>query len=72
MKILLLGHKGMLGSDLLLQLAGKHEITGLDKAEIDITSASECRKAINEHTPDIVIMAVREQKMNVLPSMQGR
>jgi dTDP-4-dehydrorhamnose reductase len=57
MKILLLGHKGMLGGDLLLQLGGKHEIIGLDKEEIDITSKSECDRAINEHSPDIVINA---------------
>jgi dTDP-4-dehydrorhamnose reductase len=57
MKILLLGHKGMLGSDLFLNLAGKHEITGLDKDEIDIASWSECKKAIKEDAPDIVINA---------------
>lgn len=57
MKILLFGHKGMLGSDLLFQLGRKHEIVGLDKDEIDITSASECRNAIAEKTPDIVINA---------------
>ena len=57
MKILLLGHKGMLGSDLLLQLGRKHEVTGLDKDEIDIVSLSQCKKAINESIPDIVINA---------------
>ncbi len=57
MKILLLGHRGMLGSDLLFQLERKHEIIGLDKDEIDITSASECRRAIHDSTPDIVINA---------------
>ena len=58
MKILLLGHKGMLGSDLLLHLKREHEIIGLDKDEIDITSVSECQRAINENTPDVVINAV--------------
>lgn len=57
MKILLLGHKGMLGSDLFLQLGKKHEITGLDKDEIDIASLSECRKAVDENAPEIVINA---------------
>jgi len=57
MKILLLGHKGMLGSDLLLQLRRKHEVIGLDKEEIDITSMPSCEGAINEHAPDIVINA---------------
>ncbi len=57
MKILLLGHRGMLGSDLLYQLERKHDVVGLDKDEIDIASASECRRAIQESTPDIVINA---------------
>ena len=57
MKILLLGHRGMLGCDLLLKLGKKHEIIGLDKDEIDITAVSECQRAIKENTPDIVINA---------------
>jgi dTDP-4-dehydrorhamnose reductase len=56
-KILLLGHKGMLGSDLLLKLNVKNEVFGLDKEEIDIVSASECKKAIKEIEPDVVINA---------------
>lgn len=57
MRILLLGHKGMLGSDLLLQLGRKHETIGLDKDEIDITSMQACENAINENEPDIVVNA---------------
>jgi dTDP-4-dehydrorhamnose reductase len=56
-KILLLGHKGMLGSDLLLKLNMGHEVVGLDKEEIDIVSASECKGAIKEIEPEIVINA---------------
>lgn len=57
MKILLFGHKGMLGSDLMWQLGTKHEITGMDMAEIDIKSAIACKNAINEIGPDIIINA---------------
>ncbi len=57
MRILLLGHKGMLGSDLLLKLSLQHEVVGMDKEEIDIVSAEECVKAIKESKPDIVINA---------------
>lgn len=57
MRILLLGHKGMLGSDLFSRLSTEHEIIGMDKEEIDIVSANECKKAINETEPDIVINA---------------
>jgi dTDP-4-dehydrorhamnose reductase len=56
-KILLLGHKGMLGSDLLLKLNMEHEVVGMDKEEIDIVSAEECAKAIKDTAPNIVINA---------------
>ena len=57
MKILLLGHKGMLGSDLLTQMSLHHEVVGMDKEEIDITSADDCAKAIEQTAPQIVINA---------------
>lgn len=57
MKILLLGHKGMLGSDLLSKFSLRHEVIGMDKEEIDLVSADECRRAIEETQPDIVINA---------------
>lgn len=57
MKILLLGHKGMLGNDLLTKLSGEHDVVGMDKEEIDIVSADECKNAIRETEPDIVINA---------------
>lgn len=57
MKILLLGHKGMLGIDLLARLSSEHDVIGMDKEEIDVTSAVECNKAIHDTEPDIVINA---------------
>jgi len=57
MKILLLGHKGMLGSDLLTQMRLHHEVVGMDQDEIDITSAADCTKAIEETAPQILINA---------------
>ena len=47
----------MLGSDLLLKLSAEHEVIGMDKEEIDIVSAKECKNAIKETAPDIVINA---------------
>lgn len=47
----------MLGSDLLTKLSREHEVVGMDKEEIDIVSADECRNAIREAAPDIVINA---------------
>lgn len=57
MKILLFGHQGMLGSAIFSQLGRKYEIIGLDKDEIDIVSAAQCKKAIDDHDPDIIINA---------------
>ena len=57
MKILLLGHKGMLGTDLLTELEYHHDVTGMDMDEIDITSPEQCRKAIDDLSPEIVVNA---------------
>jgi dTDP-4-dehydrorhamnose reductase len=57
MKILLLGHKGMLGSDLLTQMRLHHDVVGMDQDEIDITSAADCGKAIEDTAPQIIINA---------------
>lgn len=47
----------MLGSDLLFRLSLDHEVIGMDKEEIDIVSAEECKKAVDGTAPDIVINA---------------
>jgi dTDP-4-dehydrorhamnose reductase len=57
MKVLLLGNKGMLGSDLEAQFKYRHEVVGMDLGEIDITRASECRSAIADIGPELVINA---------------
>jgi len=56
-KILLLGHKGMLGRDLLAKLSSDHDVVGMDKDEIDITCEDDCRKAIAQVGPQIVVNA---------------
>lgn len=57
MKILILGHKGMLGSDLLLRLFAFHDVTGKDIEDFDIASQGVCEEVIAETEPDIVINA---------------
>ncbi len=57
MKILILGHKGMLGSDLCLKLMVFHEVTGKDIENLDIASPAACKEAISEAAPDVVINA---------------
>jgi dTDP-4-dehydrorhamnose reductase len=57
MKVLILGHKGMLGSDLLNRLSVCHDVTGQDIQDIDITVKEACQKALSEIRPDVVINA---------------
>jgi dTDP-4-dehydrorhamnose reductase len=57
MKILILGHKGMLGQDLMLRLTGPHEVTGRDVDDFDIVSEADCRRVVAQCDPEIVINA---------------
>ncbi|MBW2559100.1 MAG: dTDP-4-dehydrorhamnose reductase [Deltaproteobacteria bacterium] len=57
MKILVLGYKGMLGTDLVATLDGAHDVIGKDVEDFDIASASDCRDIINESGADVVINA---------------
>ncbi len=57
MRILILGNKGMLGSELMLRLAGAHDVTGRDMDAFDIVSEDDCRRVIQECSPDVVINA---------------
>lgn len=57
MKILILGHKGMLGTDLVSRLGVAHKVTGKDIEDFDITSPESCRQVISEIKPEVVINA---------------
>lgn len=57
MRILILGHKGMLGSDLMLRLAQAHEVTGRDVDAFDIASEGDCRRVVQECEPRVLINA---------------
>jgi dTDP-4-dehydrorhamnose reductase len=57
MKILVLGHKGMLGSDLMLRLGAAHDVTGIDIGDFDITAGDDCARVIAECSPEVVINA---------------
>jgi dTDP-4-dehydrorhamnose reductase len=57
MKILILGHQGMLGSDLMLRMTATHDVTGKDVGDFDITMEDDCGRVIAECSPDVVINA---------------
>lgn len=56
MRILVLGHKGMLGHDLVAAFGG-HDVTGKDIEDFDITSGPDCRELVEENRPGLVINA---------------
>jgi dTDP-4-dehydrorhamnose reductase len=57
MRILILGHRGMLGSELFGRLSAGHEVTGRDTDDFDIVSEEACRRVIADIEPDVVINA---------------
>lgn len=55
MKALVIGYRGMLGTDLMDHLAAEgHEAVGLDLPEIDITDRRQVVRAVAEVAPDVV------------------
>lgn len=57
MKILVLGCRGMLGTDLVAELSKTHDVSGRDVDDFDITSLSDCRDLIGEMKADAVVNA---------------
>jgi dTDP-4-dehydrorhamnose reductase len=57
MKILIMGHRGMLGSDLMEALGKDHEVSGIDRDEFDIASAEDCLRVVEEFTPEVIVNA---------------
>ncbi len=57
MRILVLGHKGMLGSDIVHRLSLDHDVIGKDIDEFDMTVPRECIRVVDETQPEVVINA---------------
>ncbi|HTZ40865.1 MAG TPA: dTDP-4-dehydrorhamnose reductase [Syntrophales bacterium] len=57
MRILVLGHRGMLGSDLTEVLGRDHEVNGVDIGEFDMTSEADCIRVVEEFKPGVVVNA---------------
>ncbi|MFH1366696.1 MAG: dTDP-4-dehydrorhamnose reductase [Patescibacteria group bacterium] len=63
MKILILGAKGMLGTDL-MQVFSDHQPTGLDLPDLDITDNLALEKKLKELRPELVINAAAYTKVD--------
>lgn len=57
MKILIVGSRGMLGTDLMEAFGRAGDVTGVDLPELDITQIGQCRARLEELRPDIVLNA---------------
>jgi len=72
MKILVLGHKGMLGTALMERLRAAHDVTGRDIEDFDITAAASCREVIAAVAPEVVINAAAYTNVDGAESDEGR
>lgn len=57
MRILVLGHRGMLGSDIVHRLSLDHDVVGKDIDEFDIAVPDECVRVVDETQPEVVVNA---------------
>jgi dTDP-4-dehydrorhamnose reductase len=57
MRILVMGHRGMLGSDLMEALGRGHDVSGIDRDEFDITAVEDCLRVVEEFKPDVIVNA---------------
>jgi len=57
MRVLVVGHKGMLGQDLMRILEGRHVLSGADCDELDIREIESVRACLKTHAPEAVINA---------------
>jgi dTDP-4-dehydrorhamnose reductase len=56
MKVMVVGSRGMLGTDLMEALAS-HHLLGLDLPEMDITDARQCLEGVMAFRPDVIVDA---------------
>jgi len=58
MKILVLGHKGMPGRDLMLGLSAGHEVEGKDGDDFDIAVPEDCARLVEGCAPEVIVNAL--------------
>lgn len=57
MRIVVVGSRGMLGTELMRVLSGSGTLHGLDIGQIDITDAAQCRERLRELGPELIVNA---------------
>jgi len=57
MKVLVVGYRGMLGTDLMAVLGPVYDVCGLDLPELDITKPEQCMEKVKQTHPDVILNA---------------
>ena len=70
MKILIVGGRGMLGTDLMEAFSSVHDTTGIDLPELDITQLERCLAKLKEFRADVVINAAAFTQVDVCESRE--
>lgn len=70
MKILVVGSKGMLGTDLVATLGSAYETTASDLPEFDITQPGQCHAKLKAFRPDVVVNAAAYTQVDACESRE--
>jgi dTDP-4-dehydrorhamnose reductase len=70
MKILIVGSRGMLGTDLMEIFSPVYETTGVDVSELDITQPEQCDATLRELRPAIVVNAAAFTQVDACESRE--
>lgn len=65
MRILVTGHRGRLGRDLMIALESEHEVIGCDVEEVDIVQKDMVTEFITTMTPEVVLHAAAYTNVDV-------
>jgi len=57
MKVLVVGCRGMLGTDLMAALGPSYDVYGADLPELDITKPEQCMEKVKKIRPDVILNA---------------
>lgn len=70
MKILVVGSRGMLGTDLMETFSSVHDTTGIDLPKLDITRLEQCHAKLKEFRADVVINAAAFTQVDACESRE--
>jgi len=70
MRVLIAGSRGMLGTELVHSFGLRHQVTGVDIEELDITSESQSRAQIEAIRPELIINAAALTQVDYCESHQ--